>query len=281
VEQFVRHTLERAGEVGNRRALSLCYHALGAVRYQRGEFHDSVAALRRSIELAVSFGGTFGEVLGEQRLALAETALGRYQPAYERLRRALAVARASENVMVQWHSVGRILTTLARNRYEAGDLTAGADYLAQGFANQQEIGECPGCDVLLYPVAVPIYLALGQRDDAERACRLAEATALHFRSQAWKAAARHARGLVAGTCGLWPAAAGQLLAARDLFQTLGQPYDLARSLEALAGVARRAGPALPNLDAADLLQQARTIYAQLDAAGDLGRLTAAEREPVA
>jgi tetratricopeptide (TPR) repeat protein len=273
VEQFVRHTLERAGEVGNRRALSLCYHALGAVHYLRGEFRDSVAALQRSVELAVSFGGTFGEVLGEQRLALSETALGRYQSAYERLRRALAVARASENVMVRWHSVGRILTTLARNR------AAAADYLGQGFANQQEIGECPGCDVLLYPVAVPISLALGQRDDAERACRLAEVTALHFRSQAWKAAAHHARGLVASACGLWPAAADQLLAARDLFQTLGQPYDLARSLEALAAVARSAGPALPDLDAADLLQQARTIYAQLGAAGDLGRLAAAAREP--
>ncbi|MBI3971567.1 MAG: tetratricopeptide repeat protein [Chloroflexi bacterium] len=143
------------------------------------------------------------------------------------------------------------------------------------FASQEEVGECPGCDVLLYPVAVPIYLALGRLEEAEAACRKAEETALLFRSQAWVAAARHARGLIARARGDWSLAADRLQAARDLFEALGQPYDVARSLEALAEVAAQAGPLLPDLDAGALRRQARSLYERLGAAGDLRRLAGA------
>jgi tetratricopeptide (TPR) repeat protein len=272
VESFVRQTLSRADDVGNRRALSLCYHALGAVQYLRGEWQESIHALQRSIALALSFGGTFGEVLGEQRFALTETALGLYTPAYDRLRRALHVARQSDNLMVRWHSIGRILTTITRNRFEAGDLPAAATYLAECLAVQQEIGECPGCDVLLYPVAVPIYLALGQMEEAEATCRKAEEIALAFRSQAWIGAARHVRGLVAQARGEWDEAARRLIAARDTFEALGQPYDVALALEALGDVAAVAGPSTAFGDAATSHKQAAALYARLGAAGDSARL---------
>ena len=242
------------------------------MQYLRGEWPQSAENLQRSIALAVSFGGTFGEVLGEQRLALTETAMGRYQPAFDRLKRALQVARASDDPLVQWHSIGRILTTLAGNRFGAGDLPAAAEYLAEGFRVQHEIGECPGCDVLLYPVAVPIYLALGQPADAEAACRQAEETALAFRSQAWTAAARYVRGLVCLAQRDWAAAAEQLTAARDAFAVLGQPYDAARAMEALGDVAVDSGAPAAQSDASALYDSASAEYLRLGAAGDAGRL---------
>lgn len=110
-------------------------------------------SLRRGIDLAASVDSTFGVVLGEQRLGLLETALGRYDDAHQRLRLALQVALASGNPMVLEHSPTRLFTTLAHNRLEAGDVDAAATYLKQGLAAQAEVvaqgfGECVTCDVL-------------------------------------------------------------------------------------------------------------------------------------
>lgn len=164
--------------------------------------------------------------------------------------------------MVRGHSPGRLLATAIRNRFEAGDLDAATDYLAQCFAEQTLTGECPTCDVTLYPVAVPVYLALGDLDQAERASRKAQETALLFRSQAWSAAARSCHGLVAGARHEWAAATESLGDALRTFEALGQPYDVARTLEALADVADAGAPADAG-QASALRARAAELYARL------------------
>lgn len=251
--------------MGNRRARALCAHALGAVKYLLGEWQEGSAALQQSIELNRSFGGTFGEVLGLQQLALLETGLGRYAEAYRRLLDALTIARASDNAVVRMHSMTRLFGTLARNRLEAGDVPSATDYLAQGFAAQQEAGECLSCDVLLYPAAVPIYLALGDLAQAEYACGKAEAAATAFRSRAWIATARYLRGWLAVAHAEWSLAANCFQDALDMFVALQQPYDTARSLDGLATVAAQAVATLSHLDPEALQRRATGIYATLGA----------------
>lgn len=270
----MREALVRATDVGARRAMGLCLHALGAVQFLLGEWDAAASALARSIDLARSSGGAFGEVLGEQRLGLLETAQGRYLDARERLQRALDNAQRSHNPLVLGHGLGRVLATLARNRFEAGDYTGAADYLAQGFAVKQQVGECASCDVLLYHAAVPIYLALGDLTRAEHACQKADEVSRAFSSRAWIAAARYLRGLFDARRGAWSGAVGALESARDLYAALDQPYDLARCLEALAHLAHHTEIDPLGLDADELREQALVIYRNLGAEGDRRRLEA-------
>ncbi|MEX0761017.1 MAG: hypothetical protein WD333_01065 [Dehalococcoidia bacterium] len=267
--------LARAQEVGNRRAESLCYHALGAVQYLRGEWSGSREAFNQSVSLAWDVGATFGVVLGEQRLALLETGLGRLDEARERLLRVLDIARNSDNMMVQVHSFTRVLSTLCLNRLEAGDLAGATDYLAQGLASQQETGECIPCDALLYPAAVPVYIGLGDMDRAKWACARAEDTAATFGSLAWSAVTSHLRGILASASGDSESAALNLRRALEQFQELEQPYDVASTLEALGDLA--GSPAKEqsgDVDSRDCFERALETYRMLGARPGEERVTA-------
>lgn len=225
----------------------------------------SAEDLERSLELAREVDSVFGQVLGLQRLGLLETGLGRCEAAQDRLCRALDMAQHSRSPMVRGHGIGRVLATLAFNRLEAGELPQAAGYLAEGYAMQRRVGDCPSCDVLLYPAAVPIAIALGDLEQAEAACRRAEESASAFRSQAWLATARYLRGLLATARGEWHVAAGSLERALQTFVSLDQPYDAARCLEATAILAERAGGALPGLDPSDSRRKAVGLYQRLGA----------------
>ena len=229
--------------------------------YLRGQWRDSELALRRSIELARSIDAAFPEILGIQRLALLETGLGRSEVAHRRIQDILPVAFASTNSMVREHTPGRLLATAIRNRYEAGDLQTATEYLAQSFADQELLGECPTCDVMLYPAAVPVYLKLGDLQQAERASQKAEETALLFRSRAWAAAALSCRGQLAAARADWHAASDRFTAALRTFETLDQPYDVARTLEVLADVTDALSK--PVADARALRRRAAELYARL------------------
>jgi tetratricopeptide (TPR) repeat protein len=263
----VLQALARAAQVGNPRAQAVCYHALGAVRYLAGRWTESTEALGRSIELARSVGSTFGVVLGMQRLAVVETGQGRYQDAHDRLVTALALMRSSDDPLVLSHSPVRLFTSLTENRLRAGNLAGAAQCLAEGYAAQRAVlaegfGVCATCDVLLYPAAVAVHLARGERDEAERAGGEAERAATWFHSRVWRATARYLRGLLAEAEAEPSSAAPCFEEAAAQFRKAGQPYDLARCLEALARVT---GDERPR-------QEAYQLYKRLGATADARRL---------
>jgi ATP/maltotriose-dependent transcriptional regulator MalT len=255
--------LARAEQVGNVRARALCHHGIGAVRFLTGDWRPAEAALRRGIELASSVGSTFGAVLGEHRLALLETATGRIQPAERRLRDALEVALGSSNLMVLEHSPTRLRAALAANRLEAGDADGAAAALERGFEASAAVaagfGECVTCDVLLYPVAVAVRLARGEPEEAERACRRVEDSTSWFQGRAWIGTAHEVRGLLARASGDRARAADQLTRARCTFAALGQPYDEARCMAALATV-------VDGTEGAELARCAKRMYRELGVA---------------
>jgi tetratricopeptide (TPR) repeat protein len=142
-----------------------------------------------------------------------------------------------------------------------GDLDRATEYLAEGFAEQARAADCPTCDVMLYPEAVSVYLALGDLVKAEHAYRKAEQTALLFASSAWTASARYCQGALFAARGERAAAAQSFKAALQAFETLGQPYDIARSLEALAAVVGTGEQR--ESSTAELRRRAAEIYMQL------------------
>jgi tetratricopeptide (TPR) repeat protein len=243
------------------------------VTYLLGGWQESRAAFETSVAMSQTFGGTFGQVLGLQHLVLLDMGVGRYDAAGDRLQEALALVHASDNALVRMHSRTRLYGTLARNCLDVGDLAGAADAVARGFAAQQEAGECASCDVLLYPAAVPTYLALGDLQQAEHAARKAEEVASAFRSNVWVANARYLSGLVASERGDWQLAADAFADALAVFEALEQPFDVARTLETMATLATKAEPALPALDAQDLGARAAAIYAQLGAHHAVARVS--------
>ncbi|MGH3765195.1 MAG: BTAD domain-containing putative transcriptional regulator [Pseudonocardiaceae bacterium] len=261
VEASVQLTLERAESMGNVRAMAVCQHALGSVHFLMGQWTASRAELERSVRLARSVGAGQGEVIGSQRLGLLETATGRFDEAHTRLRAAVATARASPSFQVRHHSFTRTFAALAQNRLQAGELAAAVGYLQEAATILQDTGDCITCDGLIHPVAVPIYLATGETERAEAACGRTEALAVSFRGRARAAGAHHVRGLVAAKSGDLPLARTCLSAAAATFDELAQPYDAARSLQALATLGRGRGLAATG----DLAQRAQDLYDRIGA----------------
>ena len=266
VERSVKAALAQAEAAGNVRAMAVCEHALGSLHFAVGQWPQSRDELARSVRLARAVGATQGAVIGEQRLGWLETASGRIADGRRRLEGALAEAEDADNAITHHHSRTRILAAIARNHLQAGALAEARDSIDRAFAVQHDVGGCVTCDALLYPTAVPIYLATGAVDLAARASEQADVTAGAFGSRAWVAAADHARGLLLAARGELPAADRSRAAAAATFERLGQPYDLARALTALAAV--RAGVPGQRDDAAALSRRARALYADLGARPD-------------
>jgi DNA-binding SARP family transcriptional activator len=270
VERSVRDALAQAEAVGNLRAMAVCEHALGSLHFVVGRWPESRDELERSVRLARAVGATQGVVIGEQRLGLLETATGRTADGRRRLERALAEAQDADSAITHHHSRTRILAALARNELQSGALDDARDSVDRAFAAQRDLGGCVTCDALLYPTAVPVYLATGALDLAEQASKQADATASSFGSRAWVAAADHARGLLLAARGENHAADTSLCTAATTFDRLGQPYDLARVLTALAVVRARA-PRQRD-DAPELSRRAGALYQALGARPDPDRV---------
>ncbi len=270
VEQSVKDALAQAEAVGNLRAMAVCEHALGSLHFVVGRWPESRDELARSVRLARAVGATQAAVIGEQRLGCLETATGQTADARMRLERVLAEAQDADSLITHHHSRTRILAAMARNHLQRGALDDARDSVDRGFAAQHDLGGCVTCDALLYPTAVPVYLATGAIDLAAWASSQADATAGSFGSRAWVAAADHARGLLLAARGEEQAADASLSAAAATFERLGQPYDQARALSALSVV--RARVPRRREDAAELRRRADGLYRALGAWPDPDRV---------
>ena len=234
VERSVKEALAQAEAAGNLRAMAVCEHALGSLHFVVGRWTESRDELARSVRLARAVGASQGAVIGEQRLGWLETATGQTADARRRLERALTESQDADSPLTRHHSRTRILAAMARNHLQRGALEDARDSVDRGFAAQRDLGGCVTCDALLYPTAVPVYLATGAIDRAEQAPGVS------------------------------------LSAAAATFERLGQPYDLARALSALAVVRARAPRRRE--DAAELRRRADGLYRALGAGPDPDRV---------
>lgn len=228
-----------------------------------GDWEESLSAYQESIDLATEVDSTFAHIIGSQRLAVLETGLGRFDDAHQRLLDAKARANASDSPFVQIHSSTRIYGGLAQNRLDAGDLALATQYLAEGFAAQEQYGECVTCDVLLYPAAVPIYILLGDLDQAEWACAKIEDASSAFGSRVWFGYARLLRGMLASAREQWDQAHQLLTEALNIFEELEQPFEVAITLEYLAEVLGKDGEPESDLSNLQLLEKSAEIYAKI------------------
>jgi DNA-binding CsgD family transcriptional regulator len=154
---------------------------------------------------------------------------------------------------------------LALLRLAQGNLQAARAAIRRALA---ETGERSGRARLL-PAYVEIMLALGEMDDARRACTELEEIAAAYESAMLAAGAAHARGALSLAEGNAEAALPALRRAWRAWCELEAPYEAAR-VRVLVGLACRA---LGDEDSSALeLDAARAAFEQLGAAVDLARV---------
>lgn len=123
----------------------------------------------------------------------------------------------------------------------------------------------------LYPLAAEAALALGDTAGAAEHCRQAEALAWMDIKPA-QGRLLKARGLVHAAQRSWGEAISLIQEAVDLYRKMGQPYDLALCLEALADVYVRRGGEGDEAAAKEALQEAVGIYQRLGADFEVRRI---------
>lgn len=221
------------------------------------EAREACVELER-FRLLVPAGWGYNEV-GEVRLRM-----GDFAAAEEAFQRAYELGRDPE-------------PGLALLRLAQGDQAAAMSSIRRALSVAEESGRSgdspkePLGRSHLLPAQVEIALAAGDQETAGAAATELEATAAQFGSTAIQAEAASARGSVQLAQGDASAAIGTLERARQLWQTVGAPYEGARVRVRLAEAYRLAGDETASIQ---VLEAARATFERLKALPDLQRVDA-------
>lgn len=213
-----------------------------------------------------------------QRLGVVVTALGRWEEARQLLERGLEVA---EGASMRGHCLVRLYAALGRNRLEAGDYAGARIAVDAGLRVESEAGRCVTCSVLLYPAAAVAYAGTGELGRATELAETAVALAREYGSAYFLGLAEQATGMVAMLVGEQGSTLAAFERARTHFQTIPQPYEIARTdlmqgfahlrrarpsdLVAAGRLAARALPVFVRLGASASAAQSRSMLRQLRA----------------
>lgn len=222
--------------MGAPRAIALCQCFNGALEYQAGHWIEAESVLRESVKLYHEIGTASGEALALQRLGTLLTARGQLDEAMSFFEEGVITAGRAT---LRAHCLTRLYASMTRNRLMAVDLNAAEHYLALGLAMSERHGHCATCHALLYPAAVSLYIAQGSISLAEDFYRRLEEAARQYQSRAWIGMARQARGELAVAQDDLGTALNCYMEARESFKVVGNEYEAARCLTALADIRRK------------------------------------------
>ncbi|MBI4280416.1 MAG: hypothetical protein HY660_18340 [Armatimonadetes bacterium] len=127
------------------------------------------------------------------RLGELETSRGNLDEGLRCLRQGLASGHRTTLIS---HALPRVYSAMGPNRVEAGQPEEARRLLEEGLAASAQFGECATCKALMHPVAVEVYAALGDLEEAGRHTRLAEDEARRWSSTAWMAMASASAGVL-------------------------------------------------------------------------------------
>lgn len=229
-------TLAQAQRMGAPRAIALCQCFNGALEFQAGHWIEAESVLRESVKMYHEIGTASGEALALQRLGTLLTARGQLDEAMALFDEGVIVA---ERAIMRAHCLTRLYASMTRNRLMAGETDAAEHYLAFGLAMSERHGHCTTCHALLFPAAVSVHLARGALSSAEEFCRQLEDAARQYQSRAWIAMARQARGELAAAHNDFETALTCYEEASQAFKAIGNEYEAAHCLAAMAEIRRK------------------------------------------
>lgn len=254
--------MDQARRMGAARAIALCQCFNGALEFQTGHWSTAETALQESIKLYRQIGAAGGEALACQRLGDLQTAQGRPDEAMATLAEGIV---AGERALLRTHCLVRLYAALARNRLVAGDITAADQALTLGLAMSQRHGYCSTCNSLLLPVAVSLRITQDNLAAAESFCRQLDEAMQEYASRTWVAMAYQAWGELALAQGQIDRALRCYISAQQTYLAMGNLYELARCLIAVANI--RLTRRMPgDLEAARVARlEAQQIFTRLGA----------------
>jgi predicted negative regulator of RcsB-dependent stress response len=252
--------MQQARRMGAPRATALCQCFNGALEFQAGHWPQAEAALHESIQLYRQIGAASGEALACQRLGLLQTARGQLDQAMTTLAEGVMAAKRG---LLRAHCLARLYATMARNRLNAGDISAADQSLSLGLAMSDRHGHCHTCDSLLLPAAVSLRLAQGNLAAAELFCAELDRLAQQYASRTWVAMAYQSRGELFAAQEQLDRSLSCYISAYQAYIRMENRYEIARCLKAMADL-RLARNAPGDIEAAHIARaEARQIFQEL------------------
>jgi tetratricopeptide (TPR) repeat protein len=258
--QPLERALALASEMGHRTRISLSYVELGRLHLLTGDWTAARQALESYMRLSA-------EIPSWVKIVRSELAFldGNLEEALQWSLRAVEDAEQRRELLEH----GRVVDWCAFLHLRVGRAREAFDLLFR--ALEQHATMKTFWPPYLHPLAAEASLALGNLDAAEAHCAQAEALSW-MRLRPAQAGLRRAQGLVRAAPREWDHAISLMSEAVDIYREIGQPYDQARALEALADLYRRRGGSGDERQAADALAEAVASYRRLGAEFELRRI---------
>jgi tetratricopeptide (TPR) repeat protein len=264
---FNRQSLALYEATGDQLGQAALEHNVGVVSRRRSRLDEALAAYERANAIRARIGDQLGLALGLANVAEVHYQRGELTEAYASYARSLDIARA-----IGWVTgIGMALLGLGATKVELGEREPGRHDILEALREYERAGNRTYMIDALRDLAQS-YVADDPKQAlviAERALGLAREAALTQRS----GYAQQVIGLARLEAGDIPAAIEALEDSRELLSRGDERQELARTLAALGrAYSRLPAGDLRHADAPRLLEEARTIFSELGAALDLGRL---------
>lgn len=205
------------------------------VDLRTGHWDRALAATRAQLARAGRVDEVHNDAMGLWSLALVEAHLGQVEQARSHALRGREQARAGGQLFAELQCTA----VLGFLDLSAGAVASAWAQLADVPAALWQLGYGDPGFLRCTADAVEAAVAVGALADASRLAERLGAQAVRSGSAWGAAAAARCDGLVVAARGDLPAAAEELRGAVALTETLGQPFELARTLLVAGGVARR------------------------------------------
>lgn len=252
--------LELAQETNNRPRMAFCYIGLAQTHFQAGDWLTAGSTWRQYL------------AMGDEVPAWVEHAKGM-----------MAFLQGNLSESLTW---AQKFLAHAQRRKEVTSVTLAVDWCGHLLLRMRQFEEARRLldetlerfirigvfwPAFLHPLAAEAAVALGDLDAAAAHCDQAEAL-LGLDIKWAQARLLKSKGLLLASRGSSDQAIGSMHDAANLYRMIGQPYELALTLEALAGVHQRRDTVEDREQARSHLQEALAIYRKLGAEFEVRRL---------
>ena len=252
--------LALAQETSNQPRLALSLYKLGEFRVLTGEWKQAQTALEQYLAMSEAAG-----MWVENARGLLAFIRGDLDLAIDAMVKAIAISERQRNlnnlgIVADWTG----FLHLRQRRYDSAKRM-----LAEFIDRYTALGMF--WPAYLHPLAAEAALGVGDLEAAAEHCRQAEAFR-HLDLKPAQARLQKAVGLLHAAGRSWSESVTSLRAAADLYAEIGQPYDQALCIEALAAAQSGQDSFSSHESASTLLREAIAIYERLGAAFEVRRL---------
>jgi tetratricopeptide (TPR) repeat protein len=253
--RFIETLAQQSATAGNQHCLAICYFALGNLALRQGLPDEAAESLVRALELHERIGSPTGVAYTLAQQVELLTAAGVHAPAPRLAERGI---EAAHRAAMRDHCLRQLYAAGIRNRIGAGDAVGALALVEAIRAHTATSPPCAVCQVELCEALATFHLKSGEPEKALPHVEQARQLTGYAQSRPGRARLARAHGQIHAARGEPAEAERCLLEAAGLFRALGDQYDLALTLQALAAVDGGEGRTEPLRQAEAILDRYRS-----------------------